>query len=304
MKSKIINIPIYKSFKYHRIYKFTDENISNENIIKKEEDIKNAKKSEKNKFQMCNDNKYISINEILKKQNITNFNDSTFNENINYKNRNLIFLVHKRSHSNDKLESNNDSNKSVIYRKHDRNEKDNILTKIQIHYRNFLISFINEIIIIIIVNEYYNSRDLEKIKHLKEYLFNNTDQHFKSNIKKEFMKFAESNKIKDIISPSVTKCKKYHIENKNQKIMENVISLNNQILNNILNSEYLDYFDLYYNNKRNLILSGENLNLNLELSNNIKLFNDLANKYLDDEKYISNLKKFAELIFLKNVKKV
>jgi hypothetical protein len=304
MKSKIINIPVYKSFKYHRIYKFTDENISNENIIKKEEDIKNAKKSEKNKFQMCNDNKYLSINEILKEQNITNFNDSTFNENINYKNRNLIFLVHKRSHSNDKLESNNDSNKSVIYRKHDRNEKDNILTKIQIHYRNFLISFINEIIIIIIVNEYYNSRDIEKIKHLKEYLFNNTDQHFKSNIKKEFMKFAESNKIKDIISPSVTKCKKYNIENKNQKIMENVISLNNQILNNILNSEYLDYFDLYYNNKRNLILSGENLNLNLELSNNIKLFNDLANKYLDDEKYISNLKKFAELIFLKNVKKV
>ena len=106
----------------------------------------------------------------------------------------------------------------MIYRKHDRNEKDNILTKIQIHYRNFLISFINEIIIIIIIKEYYNSKDLAKIKHLKEYLFNNIDQHFKSNIKKEFMKFAESNKIKDIISPSVTKCKKYNIENKNQKV--------------------------------------------------------------------------------------
>ena len=304
MESNIIKIPIYKSIKYLRIYNFIDENISNENIIKKENDIKNAKKSEKNKFQICNDNKYISINEMLKEKNITNFDDSTFNENINYKNRNLIFLVHKRSHSNDKLESNNDSNKSVIYRKHDRNEKDNILTKIQIHYRNFIISFINEIIIIIIIKEYYNSKDLAKIKHLKEYLFNNIDQHFKSNIKKEFMKFAESNKIKDIISPSVTKCKKYNIENKNQKIMENIISLNNQILNNILNSEYLDYFDLYYNNKRNLILSGENLNLDLELSNNIKLFNDLANKYLDDEKYISNLKKFAELNFLKNVKKV
>jgi len=304
MESNIIKIPINKSFKYHKIYNFIDENISNENIIKKENDIKNAKKSEKNKFQICNDNKYITINEMLKEKNITNFDDSTFNENINYKNRNLIFLLHKRSHSNDKLESNNDSNKSVIYRKHDRNEKDNILTKIQIHYRNFLISFINEIIIIIIIKEYYNSKDLAKIKHLKEYLFNNIDQHFKSNIKKEFMKFAESNKIKDIISPSVTKCKKYNIENKNQKIMENIISLNNKILNNILNSEYLDYFDLYYNNKRNLILSGENLNLDLELSNNIKLFNDLANKYLDDEKYISNLKKFAELNFLKNVKKV
>ena len=77
------------------------------------------------------------------------------------------------------------------------------------------------------------------------------------------MKFAESNKIKNIISPSSTRCKKYNIENKNQKIMENVTSLNN-----------------------------------------IKLFNDLTNRYLDDEKYISNLKKFAELTFRKKIKKV
>ena len=86
--------------------------------------LKNQKKIN---FQIYNDNKYISINEMLKEKN--NFDDSTFNENINYKNRKLIFLFHKRSHSNDKLESNNDSNKSVIYRKHDRNEKDNIFTK-------------------------------------------------------------------------------------------------------------------------------------------------------------------------------
>ena len=53
MESNIIKIPIYKSIKYHRIYNFIDENISNENIIKKEEDIKNAKN-------------HISINEMLK----------------------------------------------------------------------------------------------------------------------------------------------------------------------------------------------------------------------------------------------
>ena len=117
------------------------------------------------------------------------------------------------------------------------------------------------------------------------------------------MKFAESNKIKDIISPSVLQCKKYKIENKNQKIMENVISLNNPILNKILNKEYLYFFDIYYNNKRNINLSEGNSNINLEMSNNIKLFNNLTNKYIDDEKYISNLKKFAELNFCKNVTK-
>ena len=84
---------------------------------------------------------------MLKKQNVINNNCLTFDANSYSKNKKLIFLVHKRSHSNDKLESNNDSNKSVIYRKHDRNEKDNILTKIQIHYRNFLVEFINIVII-------------------------------------------------------------------------------------------------------------------------------------------------------------
>ena len=84
----------------------------------------------------------ISYNKMLKKQNVINNNCLTFDANSYSKNKKLIFLVHKRSHSNDKLESNNDSNKSVIYRKHDRNEKDNILTKIQIHYRNLLMKLL------------------------------------------------------------------------------------------------------------------------------------------------------------------
>ena len=304
MESNINKLLIYKPFKYNRICNYLDENVSNDNIQTKEKPIKNDKCSEKDKFQKYSaDINTSSNNEKLKEQNITNFNSLNFHDNLNSQNRKLIFLVHKREHSTDKLESNNESNKSVIYRKHDRNEKDNILTKIQIHYRNFLISFINEIIIKIFVEDYYNTKELEKIENLKEYLFNNIDQHFKSNIKKEYMKFAESNKIKDIISPSVLQCKKYKIENKNQKIMENVISLNNPILNKILNKEYLYFFDIYYNNKRNINLSEGNSNINLEMSNNIKLFNNLTNKYIDDEKYKSNLKKFAELNFCKNVTK-
>ena len=304
MQSNINILPIYKPFKYNHICNYLDENVSNDNIQTKEKPIKNDKCSEKDKFQKYNaDTNTSSNNEKLKEQNIINFDNLKFHDNLNSQNRKLIFLVHKREHSTDKLESNNESNKSVIYRKHDRNEKDNILTKIQIHYRNFLISFINEIIIKIFVEDYYNTKELEKIENLKDYLFNNIDQHFKSNIKKEYMKFAESNKIKDIISPSVLQCKKYKIENKNQKIMENVMSLNNQILNNILNREYLYFFDIYYNNKRYINLSEGNSNINFEMSNNIKLFNNLTNKYIDDEKYISNLKKFAELNFCKNVTK-
>ena len=246
----------------------------------------------------------IDEEKILKNLYISEKENSKCNSSYEDKNKKLIFLVHKRLHSDDIKDSQTTLIETESKKIHDRNDKDNIITKIQIHYRNFLINFINEVIQKVIFEDCYNTKKFDKIMHLKEYLFNNIDHHFKSNIKKEYMKFAESNKIKDFISPSVKICKKYNIENKNQKIMENVISFNNKILNKILNSEYLDYFDLYYNNKRNLNLSGDNLNLDLELSENIKLFIDLTNRYLDDEKYISNLKKFAELTFRKKVKKI
>ena len=76
------------------------------------------------------------------------------------------------------------SKKTINYRKHDRNEKDNIIKKIQIQYRNFLLSFTNDIIKKIMVEEFYNNKKLDKIINIKEYLFNNIEHHFKSNTKK------------------------------------------------------------------------------------------------------------------------
>ena len=105
------------------------------------------------------------------------------------------------------------NNKS--YKVHDKNEKDNIITKIQIHYRNFLIDFINEIISKILFEECYLTKKIDKIIFLKDYLFNKIDSNFKSKTKKEIMKFTETIKIKELISPSLTLCKKYNIENKN-----------------------------------------------------------------------------------------
>ena len=209
------------------------------------------------------------------------------------KSKKLIFLVNKRIHSDDIK----DSQTSFIEREskkiHDRNEKDNIITKIQIHYRNFLISFINEVIQKVIFEDCYISKRFDKILNLKEYLFNKIDHHFKSNTKREDMQFAESLKIKELISPSVALCKKYNIENKNKYIMEKIEALNNPILNQLLNNKYLVFFDLYYNGKRNINIKEGLYSIDLELSHKIKLFNDLIGNYQDDEKYTANLKKFA-----------
>ena len=96
------------------------------------------------------------------------------------------------------------------------------------------------------VEEFYNNKKLDKIINIKEYLFNNIDHHFKSNTKKEDMQLAESMKIKDILSPSISLCKRFNIINKNINIMRKIEELNNPILNVILNSEYLYYFAFHY----------------------------------------------------------
>ena len=224
--------------------------------------------------------------------------DKKKDENKN-KNKKLIFLVQKEFNSGDTKKPKNDLNIRP-YKIHDKNEKDNIITKIQIHYRNFLIDFINEIISKILFEECYITKKLDKIIYLKEYLFNKIDSSFKSNTKKEIMEFTESIKIKELISPSITLCNKFKIKNKNQSIMEKIESLNNPILNMILDKKYLDFFDLYYNSQRKLNFKGGEYNIDIELSHNVKLFDDLIKNAKDDEIYISKLKKFSLLSFYKN----
>ena len=264
--------------------------------------------------------------EILSKMNITINKDDILQEQILLNSRalnslfcekdknqkKLIFSCKKRLHEEDSetqepfktiLGTNilkNEENKrigtkkikKVVYKKHDKMEKDNIVRKIQVHYCNFLVYFINEVIQKIFIDEMYKSENAEEIVYMKDYLFNNIDYKFKSNIKKKFMENTENMKIKDIISPPKEFCIKNKIINKNEKIMEKIELKNNPILNKILNQKYLYYFnEIYFHNRRNLILKEENESINIILSNNIKLFEDLISKNKEDENYILKLKR-------------
>ena len=126
METQLNNLQTSDSFKSYEGNYLIKKDISQEIKIEKESQLNNENKSKKKKF-------FISCKNMDSKD-------------INAKNeRKLLFLAHKRAHSIDNKEKES-CKKTVIYRKHDRNEKDNIIKKIQIHYRNFLLSFTNEII--------------------------------------------------------------------------------------------------------------------------------------------------------------
>lgn len=269
-------------------------------------------------------NIFISNDDILQEHKLLNLNISNLflsdKENIQNQKK-LIFSCEKRFHDkninkisgpyndtvdnfikNDEIKKNGRGIfKKVVYKKHDKMEKDNIVRKIQVHYCNFLINFINEIIKRIIIDESYKTENAEQIIHMTDYLFNNINYKFKSNIKKEFIEEMENMAIKDIISPKKEFCELHSIKNKNELIMKRIELKNNPILNKILNQKYLYYFnEIYYPNKRNIILNEENEILNINLSNNTKLFNDLVLKNMEDNKYILKLKRVAMQNFSKS----
>lgn len=211
------------------------------------------------------------------------------------------FRILEKSDKNEKIKKNGSKkDKKAAYKKHDKMEKDNIVRKIQVHYCNFLINLMNEIIKKIIIDESYKTENADEIIHMGDYLFKNIDYKFKSNIKKSFMEKFENMKIKEIISPSNEFCESYKISNKNKEIMKKIELKNNPILNKILNQKYLYYFnEIYYQNKKNLDLNEEDENINIILSDNTKMFNDLVLKNIDDKNYISKLKRVAMQNFTK-----
>ena len=259
--------------------------------------ISNEKKSISSKL-----NININNDDIMQELKLLDTTPSNSILSENYPNcKNLIFSCRKRN-DDDNIDTQLVVNipREESYKKHDKMEKDNIVRKIQVHYCNFLICFINEVIKRIIIEESYQTENAETITHMKDYLLNTIDYRFKSNIRKDFMQITENMKIKDIISPSVDFCDKYKLSNKNKDIMSKIELKNHPILNKILNQKYLFYFnDIYYQNKRKFDLNEGNMTLSIVLSDNTKTFNDLVLKNMDDKNYILKLKRVVMQNFSK-----
>ena len=152
-------------------------------------------------------------------------------------------------------------------RYHNKNQSDNILRKIQVHYLSFIELYLNDIL--------ENFEYKERFKRL--------DYTFKKNIKKKFVESLKEKTIGDIISNNISNKYKYKKKDFNEKLCDK-LKKENKVLYNILSQNFLLLFrKVYYNNINEINLKDFGLNEDkyIFLSDKVKMYKDLLFKNKD-----------------------
>jgi hypothetical protein len=149
------------------------------------------------------------------------------------------------------------ANSDINDKTHDKFAPDNLLRKIQVHYLTFIISFLNEILLL--------------FKFPKKFL--KLDYEFKKNVNKKKVQELKEQKIRDIVCNKISK-KYRNVEYSNSSICEQI--KDNEVLNKILSENYLSLFKkIYYKSSRIINLKEYGLDQNIVLSKEVKMFDDL-----------------------------
>ena len=162
---------------------------------------------------------------------------------------------------------------------HNKYSSDNILIKIQVHFLNFIVDFINIV--------------LQHFKH-KEHFYP-LDYNFKKNVTKKARRDLKELNIGNILFKE--KSQKYK-KNKERNI-DIYTKLKNcqhiKIIDNILSCKYLDFFKNYYcNADNNLSLKNFGSDDIINIYEKAEMFNDLKQKYISDPLYIEKLEKWIK----------
>ena len=158
---------------------------------------------------------------------------------------------------------------------HKRNDIDNILTKLQVHFMNFILNIANDAI-------------KQVLKKSKKLCFKHIDYNFKKNINYTYFENLKNLPIKEILQEQISS--KYKIlskdKNYNKEVYKKVISLNKEVnksdwLKDFFELKYITLFKKYYNNTKKLIslnFNGKDIKLTEKKT---KSFNDLIETNFD-----------------------
>ena len=161
---------------------------------------------------------------------------------------------------------------------HSKYSPDNVLRKIQVHFINYIVKFLNKVL---------------KILGYEDEFFK-IDNGFKINVNKKNIEKLKELKIKDILSQKISKkYSKQKNKGKNKAICKNIE--NDPIIRNIFSYNYIQFFkDFYLNEESNIDLAifGSDIKFDLyEKEDKIYKYKDLKQKFNSDPEYIDKLEK-------------
>ena len=170
-------------------------------------------------------------------------------------------------------------------KRHDKFAIDNVKRKIQVHAMNSIIQYVNEIICKI---------DLE-LEHVP--IFNKIDYSSKKNTNNNILEENKKKTIENLIETEISPKYTSFQSDFNKKEIEKI--KNNEIAKNILSQKYIDYFrEVYYKNERTIDLSKYGLKKIINLSNRVKLYEDMFKGKTVDEKYRNRVEEVIRKKFL------
>ena len=177
---------------------------------------------------------------------------------------------------------------------HGKFDEDNIIRKIQVSYINFIIDFMNILLIII------NRKDLHFIP---------LNYYYKRKVNKEHRTSLKNTTIEEVLKNKISSKYSTKNENVNKDICEKIKKENINIFVNILKLNIFFFFDkIYYKNRRKFNLKEFGFDdLDVQLPNKIELFEDLIAKNKNEihfEKYKIKLNNCAKKFFLPSRKDI
>jgi len=221
---------------------------------------KEVEKAIKEIFQLNSSNDEISLEKNeMKRKNIHSFNAQYISKKRGRKTTNIKNRIHSSS------------------------DFDNILRKIQVHFLNFTISLLNEIIFTFLGEKNFFSK------------FNYDD---KKNITHDYVESLKNLDLKTLIE-TIKISPKYKLNDDINKVRLQLLS-NHPWSNEILSKKISDIFNLYYYKKeplKLLILDKREV----KLSKSVKNFSDLIQNK-KNENITEKLTKIAQVVYLNNEK--
>ena len=168
---------------------------------------------------------------------------------------------------------------------HDKYYEDNITIKVQGKAMNSMIQYVNDIIRVL---------DLG-LEHIP--VFNKIDYLFRKKISKDAFEENKQKTIENLIEINISPKYSNFPSDYNKKEYEKI--KNNETVKNILSQKYIVFFkEVFYQNKRTIDLSKYGCKKTIQLSNKVKLYEDMFKGKNEDEKYKSRVEEVIKKKFL------